>query len=201
MAGEEGRKPRSWSDLADVFLAGRGKPVPLQVERGGNLLATQIEPMAVPQERLTLAGAVGSPKYAPLPRIYNPLAAAKRGLKRTGLWLGRVYANLSQLVTREVSSKAIGGPVAIVQWSMGVAAHGVGTLMDFWGMLSVSIAVLNFLPIPPFDGGHVLFVLVEKVKGSPIGLRLRTIIWGAGWAAVGALFLLVMWQDIVRLFS
>ena len=201
MAGEEGRKPRSWSDLSDVFLAERGKPVPLQVERGGNLLATQIEPMAVPQERLTLAGAVGSPKYAPLPRLYNPLAAAKRGLKRTGLWLGRVYANLSQLATREVSSKAIGGPVAIVQWSMGVAAHGVGTLMDFWGMLSVSIAVLNFLPIPPFDGGHVLFVLVEKVKGSPIGLRLRTIIWGAGWAAVGALFLLVMWQDIVRLFS
>ena len=148
-----------------------------------------------------MAGTVGEPKYVPLPRIYNPVLAAERGVKRTGMWFARVYANVRQLLTRQVSTKAVGGPVAIVQWSLGVAAYGLGTFMDFWGMLAVSIAVLNFLPLPPFDGGHVLFVLLESIKGSPISLRVRTYIWGAGWAAVGVLFLLVMWQDIARAIS
>jgi regulator of sigma E protease len=93
----------------------------------------------------------------------------------------------------------VGGPVLIVTASLGIASRGLGTFLDFWGILSVCIAVFNFLPVPPFDGGHVLFVLLEKIKGSPVGVKVRTWIWGAGWAAVAVLFALIMWQDIARL--
>ncbi|HUU10739.1 MAG TPA: RIP metalloprotease RseP [Phycisphaerae bacterium] len=196
--GESGKEPRDWNDLSELLLATDGKDMLVQVERGGSLLTNTLRPTAVPQERLTLTGAIGMPRYIPLPRIYSPLAVATRSLKRTFLMFWRVYATLRQLLTGEAGSEAIAGPVGIVQYSYNVAGYGVGTFMDFWGMLSVCIAVMNFLPLPPFDGGHVLFLLLEKIKGSPFSLKLRTAIWIVGWVGVGLLFLLITYQDITR---
>jgi len=98
-----------------------------------------------------------------------------------------------------VSTQTVGGPVLIVQRSLQVAARGPGTLIHLWGILSVCFAVFNFLPVPPFDGGHVVFVVVEKLKGGPVSLRTRNGFWIAGWIAVGILFLLITYQDVVRL--
>jgi regulator of sigma E protease len=194
--------PRSWEDVLAVAGSADFKPVPLQVERGGKTLTTSLTPVGKPMEKFAMLGSKpGAILYEPLPRLYNPLKAAARGLKRTWLWLGRVYNNLLQLSKGEVSTEALGGPVLIVSASLAIAAHGIGTFLDFWGILSVCIAVFNFLPIPPFDGGHVLFVLIEKIKGGPISVKVRTWIWGAGWAAVGVLFILIMWQDIARLMT
>jgi regulator of sigma E protease len=197
--GEDSHQPGDWVALIQELLESDGQPVPIQVKRGGNLLAATLEPKLVRQDRLSAVGAIGSVVYGPMPRLYNPLAAAERGVRKTVLWLGRVYLNLKQLVTGQVSAKAAAGPVGIVQFSLDVASHGIGAMMDFWGMLAVSIAVLNFLPIPPFDGGHVLFVLIEKIRGAPVSVKVRSWIWGAGWAAVGALFLFVTYRDILRL--
>lgn len=137
--------------------------------------------------------------YVALPRIYNPLTAAGEGLKRTRLWFGRIYTSLAQMVRGQVSTQTVGGPVLIVQASLAIAEQGLGTLMSFWGMLGVSLAVLNFLPLPPFDGGHVLFAIIAKIKGSHVSLKVQTAFWAAGWVMVGLLILLVMWQDIDRL--
>lgn len=198
--GRDSTEPRTWDDIYAVFGKAQGKPVPLRVKRGGSELSTTYVAALQPIETFKLFGSKPGPVlYEPLPRIYNPLKAIKRGFNRTWLWLGRVYRNLLQLIKREVSTEAVGGPVMIVTASLGIAARGIGTFIDFWGILSVCIAVFNFLPVPPFDGGHVLFVIIEKIKGSPVGLKVRTWIWGAGWVAVGALFILITWQDIARL--
>lgn len=197
-AGPDGDEPGDWADLTEVLMNAGGKTVVLQVERGASRVTTHIQATAEPQQRLSLAAVTARPLYMPLPRIQNPLVAAKRGVKRTIMTFGRVYANVRQLVTGEVGSKAIAGPVGIVTWSFNIASYGLGTFMDFWGMLSVCVAVLNFLPLPPFDGGHVLFVILEKIKGSPFSMRLRVAVWITGWVGVGALFLLLTYQDVVR---
>jgi len=196
-AGDRGRRVEDWGDLLETVLAAGERPVPLQVQRGGSVLATTLRAKTVPQERLSVADAVGMPMYKPLPRIYSPLKAAGRGLKQTGLWLTRVYVNLKQLMTGQVSTRAAAGPVGIVRAALAVASHGPGTMMEFIGMLAVCIAVLNFLPVPPFDGGHVLFVILERIKGGPISLKVRTWVWSAGWAAVLAIFLIVTYRDIL----
>ena len=200
-AGDNGQRIDGWEALARIIIAAAGKPVPLQVNRGGALLPTTLRPKAVPQDRLTLVAAGSTPLFAPLPRIYNPIKAAQRGMRQTVLWLGRVYLNLKQFVSGQVSTKAVGGPVAIVQWSVSVAGQGLGTFMDFLGMLTVSIAVLNFLPIPPFDGGHVLFVLIDAIKRKPVSMKVRTVVWITGWVAVGLLFLVVTYRDILRVIT
>jgi len=197
-AGDDGRRVDDWVVLSQIFINAGGKKIPLKVQQGGKELTTTLRPKAVSHDRLTLAEAIGEPLYAPLPRIYNPITAAQRGLRQTVLWLGRVYLNLKQFMVGQVSSKAYGGPVAIVQWSVSVASHGVGTFMDFLGMLTVSIAVLNFLPVPPFDGGHVLFVLIDSIKRKPVSMKLRTIVWIAGWGAVVLLLIVITYHDILR---
>ena len=199
--GDDGRRPNDWDDVAQTVTNAAGKSVPLKVQRGANTLDTNLVPKAVPYERLSVAGAEGASMYRPLPRINNPLVAAKHGIKETAVWLVRVYVNLKQLMTGQVGTKALAGPLGIAQFAFSVASHGLGAAMDFSGTLAVMIAVLNFLPIPPFDGGHVLFVILERIKGSPVSLKVQTWIWTAGWAAVLLLFLVVTYGDILRVFS
>ena len=197
--GPDGKMPGDWNDAIAELVREPGAPVAVTVERGSQVVKTTLAPDAVPYERFTLDGIGCKPVYVALPRIYNPLTAAGEGLKRTRLWFGRIYATISQMVRGQLSSQAVGGPVLIVQASLEIAEQGLGTLMAFWGMLAVSLAVLNFLPLPPFDGGHVLFAIISKIKGSHVSLKVQTAFWAAGWVMVGLLILLVMWQDINRL--
>ena len=197
--GPKDKMPGNWNDVVAELERKPGKPAVLQIERGSQVVKTTLTPDAVPYERFTLAGIAAKPFYVALPRIYNPLTAAGEGLKRTRLWFGRIYASLAQMVRGQVSTQTFGGPVLIVQASLAIAEQGLGTLMTFWGMLGVSLAVLNFLPLPPFDGGHVLFAIIAKIKGSHVSLKVQTAFWAAGWVMVGLLILLIMWQDISRL--
>lgn len=198
--GDAALTPKTWDDLLAVFAQAGGKPVPLVVRRGETTQTALVTAARKPVERFTLLSSQpAGPFYEDLPRIYNPATAVARGMKQTWTWLGRIYINLLQLVRGEVSTRSVGGPVLIVQSSLGIATRGVGTFIHFWGILSICVAVFNFLPVPPFDGGQVVFILAEKLKGGPISLRVRTWVWGASWVAVLALFVLVTWQDIARL--
>ncbi len=193
-------EPGTWEDVLAAFGKAAGRPVVVRVRRGAAELAARVVARRRPLERFALTGSLpGSYLYEPLPPVYNPLAAAWQGLGRAWVWLERVYTNFAQLLKGEVGTESLGGPVLIAKASYTLASRGLGTFLDFWGILSVCIAVINFLPLPPFDGGHVVFVAIETVKGGPVSLRVRNLIWGAGWAAVAALFLFITWQDISRL--
>ena len=199
--GEES-EPDTWQDVEAAFLRAKTRPVTVHYRRGEAAGSGKVAGRLQPLERFALQGAApGYTLYEPLPRIYNPVAAAGQGFRRTWTWLKRVYTNVLQLAKLEVGTESLGGPVLIATASYTIASRGLGTLLDFWGILSVCIAVINFLPMPPFDGGHVVFVLIEKIKGAPVSMKVRGAIWGAGWAAVLALFLWITWQDIGRLLA
>ena len=94
------------------------------------------------------------------------------------------------------------GPVGIVTISYQVAAKRPFVYQLYLlGLISACIAVLNFLPLLPFDGGHIVFLLVEKVKGSPVNERVQRVILQAGWVLVGVLILYVTFNDILRIFK
>ncbi|MBL7141164.1 MAG: RIP metalloprotease RseP [Planctomycetes bacterium] len=196
--GKDEVQPDDWTELLNLLWEAKGEPVPLEVHRGQETVTTTLRPKAVPQERLTMAGVALAPHYVPLPRILNPLVAMKRGLKQTVVWFRRVYLQLRQLARGGASPKAFGGPILIVRASYIVASYGVGTFLQFWGMISVFLAFINFLPLPPFDGGHVLFALIEGAKGKPISLKVRLWIWSVGWVALLIIFILITYQDVMR---
>ncbi len=92
----------------------------------------------------------------------------------------------------------VGGPIFIAQIAGATARAGFDILLEFMALLSVNLAVLNILPIPVFDGGHLLFLIVEKLKGSPLSMKIRMIAQQAGLVFILLLIVLITYNDITR---
>lgn len=106
---------------------------------------------------------------------------------------------VKQLVFGEVSTKMLGGPLFIAQQSGKVARRGFLYLLSFMALLSVNLAVLNVLPIPVLDGGHLVFLLIEAVKRSPLSMKARMVSQQIGMVVLLALIVFVTYNDILRL--
>jgi regulator of sigma E protease len=141
--------------------------------------------------------------FAELERLYKadgPIDAIGMGYKKTKTFIIQTYVTLQRLIGGLVSPKQLMGPVGILTFSYRiVAAQPFVYYIYFLGLISASIAVLNFLPLPPFDGGLTVLLLVEKIKGSAISMRTQEIIAYVAWGLVGSLMLYVTFNDILRL--
>ena len=104
-----------------------------------------------------------------------------------------------RLIQAKVSPKTIGGPVLIAQMAGEVAQRGVVDLLSFTALLSINLAILNLLPIPILDGGHILFVLIEWLRGKPVSLRKREIAQQVGMVLLVGLMMFAFYNDIFRL--
>ena len=142
--------------------------------------------------------------FEDLKRLYKaggPIDAVGMGYKKTISFIVQTYVTLRRLLAGLVSPKQLMGPVGIVTISYKIVAEQpLVYYIYFLGLISACIAVFNFLPLPPLDGGLVVLLLVEKVKGSALSESAQTVIAYAGWALIGTLFLYVTFNDIVRSF-
>jgi len=124
--------------------------------------------------------------------------AAALGFEKTVTFVRLIGQFVWDLITLKVSAKLIGGPVFIAQAAGQQAALGIAALLFFTAFLSVNLAVLNVLPIPVLDGGHLVFLIIEKVKGSPLTLNQRMIAQQIGLAFLILVIVVVTYNDIVR---
>jgi len=137
-------------------------------------------------------------------RLYQasgPIDAVAMGYRRTIMFIAQAYVTLKRLVAGAVSPKHLMGPVGIIAVSYRVVAEQ--PLIDYiylLGLISAVIAVFNLVPLPPLDGGLIVLMLVEKVKGSALSERTQGVIVYAGWALIGTFLLYVTFNDIVRSF-
>ena len=132
-------------------------------------------------------------------RQYSLTVAPWMGLKKTVVFMQRIYLTLRGIGTRRVSpGKALGGPVLIAQIAYRAASVGVTYLMYFLAMIGVNLAVFNFLPVPFLDGGHVMLALVEKVRGKPLSRRMYETLSYIGLGLILLLAVLVTLNDIRR---
>jgi regulator of sigma E protease len=139
-----------------------------------------------------------------LKRIYKaggPIDAIVMGYRRTVMFVAQTYVTLRRLIGGLVSPKNLMGPVGIITLSYRIVAEQpLIYYVYFLGLISAVIAVFNFLPLPPLDGGLVVLLLVEKIKGSALSERVQGIIAYVGWALILTLILYVTFNDIVRSF-
>jgi regulator of sigma E protease len=131
----------------------------------------------------------------------SPGVALKRGFEDTVDNILSIYAMLRSLAQQRVSPKVLGGPLAIPQMAYASAASSWADLIHFLGILSINLAVLNFLPIPPLDGGQMMFLLAEKVRGRPLPDSAVIVGSWMGLLFVLALMVFVLFQDVARLLT
>lgn len=194
----------SFHDVVAEVRRWQGQPVTLQyrlddrVEGGVTLPATLTAgPVHVSS---VLAEVV---PFKPLDRLYqatSPAHALGMGYRRTWTFIGQTYITLRRLIGGLISPEHLMGPVGIITVSYQIVAQQpLVNYIYFLGLISATIAVINFLPVPPFDGGLIVLMLVEKVKGSALSERTQGILAYAGWALVLLLLIYVTYNDIYRI--
>jgi len=195
-----GSRPlKEWKDLVAAVSASRDGRMTVQVERGGKLLK-----MTLLAERMKL------PDYG-----FQPYSAFRmEKLKASGIpdafvlgftnsWgmFKQVYLTLKKILSGGVAAKNLGGPIMIVSTSASLIQQGLMKFLWFLAVVSVNLCFLNLLPIPILDGGLILFLLIEKIKGSPVSERVMVWAQVAGLALVLGLVIFVTYNDILRLIS
>jgi regulator of sigma E protease len=131
----------------------------------------------------------------------NPVAAVPWGFHETWDFIAMTYATLVDAFRGTVSYKEFSGPVGIGSIAIQAGRQGVTDLIYFMAIISVSLAVLNFLPLPVVDGGYAIFLLIEKVRGKPLSLKVQNTIAMVGWALLIGFFVLLTWNDIMQILS
>ncbi len=144
---------------------------------------------------------VGRIGFSPKPIGYEHpslFSAAIEGFVITHVIVRDTFKFIKQLVTGQASGKMIGGPLFIAQQSGKEASKGAANLFFFMALLSVNLAVLNVMPIPILDGGHLVFLAIEKLKGSPLSVKVRGIAQQVGMVLLFTMIIFVTYNDIVR---
>jgi regulator of sigma E protease len=127
--------------------------------------------------------------------------AMASGTKATWAMARNVVTVLGGLVSGEVSAKNLGGPIQIARTSVQAARNGAETLWSLIAFLSLNIAILNLVPIPVLDGGQIVLVIAERIKGSTFSMRTREAFARVGVLAVLALIILVTFNDLRSVFT
>jgi regulator of sigma E protease len=120
------------------------------------------------------------------------------GVERTAGFIKQIYLNISSLISGRISPKTLGGPLEIASQAFTAAGEDIYVFLLFLGIISVNLAVVNFLPIPVLDGGHMVFLIYEKVSGRRPSEAVRAAATYLGLAILAALMIFVFYLDIKR---
>jgi regulator of sigma E protease len=195
----------TWSQMTEIVRKSAGIPLTMKIERNGTPLTVSITPEAhtatsTKGETLSI-GRIGiqiSGRGTVL-RSSSWYLAPWDGLIATWDWCELTVRGIAKLVTGEISSKNIGGPLMIASVSGDHGEQGLGAIMWLIAILSINLGILNLLPIPVLDGGHLFFFACEAILGRPLQERSREIAQQAGIVVLFCLMGFAFWNDINRL--
>ncbi len=203
-----GQKLLGWKDWVDVIKASPGKDLRLDVQRQGQMLSLMLRPDSEDkgQQLEGKAGVAAS--------IDNDWEAQVKTQREVGIGESVVLAaqktwNLSaltlkflgKLIMGEASIKGISGPVSIGEMAGKSAMMGLETYIQFLAVISISLGVMNLLPIPVLDGGHLLYYIIEWVRGKPLSEHVQTVGLKIGLCIMGLFMLVAFFNDFTRIFG
>ncbi|MFA6922562.1 MAG: RIP metalloprotease RseP [Gallionella sp.] len=204
----DGKAVQSWGALVDVVRSHPALPVQLDIKRGQALLSLALTPQAVVESGKTVGKIGAAPKVdaavwqAMITEVsYGPVDALDHSFAKT--WDIAVISlkMMGKMVLGEVSMKNLSGPITIADYA-GQSAHmGLVAYLGFLALISISLGVLNLLPVPILDGGHLLYYVGELLKGSPVSEQAWETGQKIGIALLGTLMVFAIYNDINRLIS
>ncbi|MAT82721.1 MAG: RIP metalloprotease RseP [Gammaproteobacteria bacterium] len=194
----DGEPQQRWSDWVDTVQAAPDRALTVTVDRDGRRLDLSVRPEARDAGG-EAAGYVGVAPYLNEIR-YGPLAAIPMGVAETWDKTALTLGLLKKMVTGDVSMKNLSGPITIARVAGDSARSGWTYFLGVLALLSISLGVLNLLPIPILDGGHLLFCAAEAATGRPVSERIQLLGTQIGLFLVAGLMVLALYNDISRLF-
>jgi len=197
----------SFGDMQQIVSLNADEPLDIVVERGGakvNLRATPA--LTTDKDRFGNVYRIGrlGIKPPPTPETdirttrFGPIGALNEAAKQTWFVVDQTFRYLSRVAVGRASADQVGGVLRIAQMSAEAASMGFSTLMNWAGLISVSIGLLNLFPVPLLDGGHLLFYGIEAARGRPLSERIQEVGFRIGLAIIVMLMIFTVWNDLAH---
>ena len=192
----------SEKDVADFVDGYRGEEITMTIRRGGNIEDIKITPrVRVPDGEGPLGISMGRLTTSRVAWYKAPFTGAKILAETFIAIVGGLGFLVKEIVWHGHTNVQVSGPVGIYFFGRDVQGLGLSYILQFIGMLSVNLAVLNVLPIPALDGGRIFFILIEKIRGSRVNPGIENMAHTVGFVVLILLMALVTYKDIASIFS
>lgn len=181
----------------------------LPVERDGERVVRTVEWTIPPDDLAALHALAWRPPFdiavfeleSFRRRATGPVNAVTEGVRETHRMMMMTYLTIARLFQGTVKVEHLRGPVGIADLGTRIAGRGIIWLIFFLGLISVNLAVINFLPLPIVDGGQFLMLVYERIRGRPVPIPVQNAVTMAGLLLIGTVFLVVTFHDVARLFG
>jgi regulator of sigma E protease len=200
----DGQPIETWDELAETISSRADETITLRIERAGSRMDVSVTPrVEVERDALgneTRVGRIGiATATSQTFKRSDPFSAVARGVARTWDVTAITVISIWKLVTGTIPASNIGGPLQISMVAGQQAQQGAVSYAFFVALISVNLAILNLLPVPMLDGGHLLFFAIEAVLGRPLSVRKREIAQQVGLALLLLLMVFALFNDLTRL--
>lgn len=200
----EGQPVLSWDELAEKIHQRAEQPTRLEVKRGGETVAVTVTPkkgkIPGPDGKETEVGLIGiRPSGAVTFVRSNPITSLWDGLVWSVDVTAKTAIGLYKIVVGQLDRSNIGGPIQIAKTAGEQARQGIVSLALFTAVISINLFLLNLLPVPMLDGGHLLFFAFEAVLGRPLSVRKREVAQQVGFALLMLLMVFAFYNDFKRI--
>jgi regulator of sigma E protease len=201
----DGRSIDGWQAMVAAVESRPGEALPVVVERDGERVAVTLTPEPRELETATV-GRIGVARpdrvIDAYPREHmGPVQAVVHGAEQTWDYTTLIIGYLGGLFSGTESARDVGGPILIYQISEQMVRIGMDAYLNFMAIFSINLAILNLLPIPILDGGQLVFLLVEGVRGRALSLEQRMRLSQVGLVVVVAIMVWALANDVLRLFG
>ncbi|SJZ79703.1 sigma E protease regulator RseP [Pantoea eucalypti] len=199
----DGQPLSQWQTFVTQVRDNPGKSMALEVDRGGESIALTMTPEAKNGSKAGFAGVI--PRIVPLQeeyktvRQYGAFAAIGEASVKTWQLMKLTVSMLGKLITGDVKLNNLSGPISIAQGAGLSAEYGLIYYLMFLALISVNLGIINLFPLPVLDGGHLLFLAIEKIKGGPVSERVQDFSYRIGSILLVLLMGLALFNDFSRL--
>ncbi|MDT8370442.1 MAG: RIP metalloprotease RseP [Gammaproteobacteria bacterium] len=206
LLSHNGKHTDDWNRWVDLIKSSPEKLLNVTIERNKQ----QLHLVLTPDKGIDNHGFIGARVNAsatPIPKElqaelrHGPIDALYYACKETWQFTSSTLKSLGGMLVGTVSTKNLGGPISIAQYAGSSAEQGAITFISFLAMISISLGILNLLPIPILDGGHLMLYLIEGIKGSPVSETLQQSAQKLGIMLLLTLMILAFFNDLTRLFG
>lgn len=205
----EGRAIHDWAQWAALFRQNPGKNLNIQYRRNGQTFETRLRPNSEELPDRTLVGKAGLAPQSDaawmekIRREYTPALpqAFLMGWQKTADYSVMTVKFFGKLLTGQASLSHISGPVTIADVAGKTAEHGLQSYVEFLALVSISLGIMNLLPVPVLDGGHLVYYAAEWIRGKPLSERIQAAGQRFGIAVMLMLMMVAFFNDITRLFG
>ncbi|ADD67298.1 membrane-associated zinc metalloprotease [Denitrovibrio acetiphilus DSM 12809] len=203
----DGQPMRYWDEMSSYISEKPGEPVAFQVERGGELLTINVTPEIVKDKNIfgedMTIGRIGVQRgeLTETFRTLNPAKALYKGAVQTYNVSELMVMGVVKIFQKVVPADNLGGPIMIVKMAKDSAETGIISFLSFMAIISINLGILNLLPIPVLDGGHLMFFTIEGIIRRPVSIKIREYANMAGLSLLMFIMFFAFYNDIMRFFK